>query len=154
MRPSPDGSHDIRIAREEAEVRSCWPAFQELRPHLRSEEELVERWRAQGHEDLVRFLDGLVAEGDRVSAAAVYRLIRTLAWGRILYVDDLVALQASHRRGLGTALLKYLQGEARRLGCDAVHLDTGYHRHLAHRAYLRNGFRIDCLHLSWQADRD
>lgn len=37
----------IHVARSEAEVRRCWPAFHELRPHLRSEDELVERWRRQ-----------------------------------------------------------------------------------------------------------
>jgi hypothetical protein len=33
-----------------------------------------------------------------------------------------------------------------------VHLDTGYHRHLAHRAYLKNGFQIDCHHMAWRPD--
>lgn len=142
---------EIRIARDEHEVRRCWPAFQELRPHLQSEQELVRRWRVQVQEG---YQIAYVAEGDRVPAAAGYRLMSTMAWGRILYLDDLVAVAASHRTGLGTLLLEYLQDEARRLGCDALHLDTGYHRHLAHRAYLRNGFQIDCLHLAWKVERD
>jgi GNAT superfamily N-acetyltransferase len=143
--------HDIRIASGEDEVRRCWPAFQELRPHLRSEEEFLRRWRAQAAEG---YRIAYVAEGERVPAAAGYRLMSTMAWGRILYLDDLVAVAASQRTGLGTALLRFLQGEARRLGCEALHLDTGYHRHLAHRAYLRNGFHIDCLHLAWKVEHD
>ena len=141
---------DIRLARTEEEVRRCWPAFHELRPHLQSEEEFVRRWRSQVGES---YRIAYVAEGEDVPAAVGYRLMRTMAWGSILYVDDLVAVESAHRTGLGTLLLKHLQDEARRLGCDAVHLDTGYHRHLAHRSYLRNGFRLDCHHMAWTVDR-
>jgi GNAT superfamily N-acetyltransferase len=139
----------VRVAREEEEVRRCWPAFKELRPHLQSEEELVARWRVQTAEGYQIIY---IAEGERVPAAAGYRFLNTLAWGKVLYLDDLVALQSSQGAGLGTALLKYLQDEARRLGCDALHLDTGYQRHLAHRAYFRNGFRMDCMHLAWKVE--
>lgn len=138
---------DVRIAREESEVRRCWKAYKELRPHLRSEDELVERWRVQTREG---FKIVYIPEGDTVPAAAGYRFLNTLAWGHILYIDDLVAIAARHKTGLGTTLLQYLQEEARRLGCDAVHLDTGYQRHLAHLAYLRNGFRFDCHHVAWE----
>jgi hypothetical protein len=31
-----------------------------------------------------------------------------------------------------------------------VHLDTGYHRQAAHKAYLRNGFELNCHHLAWK----
>ncbi|HTU46957.1 MAG TPA: GNAT family N-acetyltransferase [Bryobacteraceae bacterium] len=141
---------EVRVAREEAEVRRCWKAYKELRPHLRSEEELVERWRIQTREG---FQIVYIPEGDTVPAAAGYRFLRTLAWGHILYIDDLVAVTTHHKTGLGTTLLRYLQEEARRLGCDAVHLDTGYQRHLAHLAYLRNGFHFDCHHLAWEIKR-
>jgi GNAT superfamily N-acetyltransferase len=146
-----DAPRDIRIAHEEDEVRRCWPAFRELRPHLQSAEEFIARWRAQVGEG---YRIAYILEGDRVPAAAGYRLMSTMAWGRILYLDDLVAVAASHGTGLGTALLRFLQGEARRLGCDALHLDTGYQRHRAHRTYLRNGFRMDCMHLAWKVEHD
>ncbi len=41
---------DVRIAREEAEVRRCWNAYKELRPQVASEDDLVERWRVQTRE--------------------------------------------------------------------------------------------------------
>jgi len=141
---------DVRIAREESEVRRCFPAYRELRPHLRSADELVERWRVQTGQG---FQIVYIPDGDTIPALAGYRFLHTLAWGHILYIDDLVAVAARHKTGLGTALLKYLQEEARRLGCDAVHLDTGYQRHLAHLAYLRNGFRFDCHHLAWDVKK-
>jgi GNAT superfamily N-acetyltransferase len=139
-------ARDIHIARIETDVRQCWLAFRELRPHLQSENEFVERWRKQMEEG---YQVVYVKDGDKVVAAAGYRFLNTMAWGHILYIDDLVALQTSHRTGLGTLLRQYLQSEARDGGCDAVHLDTGYQRHLAHGSYLRNGFHMDCHHMAW-----
>lgn len=150
MSVSTDVRREVRLARDEAEVRRCFKAFKELRPHLKSEEEFVERWRAQTGEGY-RLV--YIQDGDAVPAAAGYRFLRTMAWGHILYIDDLVAVASRHRTGLGSAILQHLQEEARRLGCDAVHLDTGYQRHLAHRAYLRNGFRLDCHHMAWEVTR-
>jgi GNAT superfamily N-acetyltransferase len=141
---------DVRIARDEGEVRLCWAAYKELRPHLTSPDELVARWRVQTREG---FQIMYIPDGDTVPAAAGYRFLNTLAWGHILYIDDLVAVAARHKMGFGTALLRYLQEEARRLGCDAVHLDTGYQRHLAHLAYLRNGFQFNSHHLAWAVKR-
>jgi len=139
----------IHSAETEADVRRCWPALRELRPHL-SEDELVARWRKQlpeGYRIIYTAHDGTV------TAAAGYRFFHTLAWGHVLYIDDLVALQTLHRTGLGTLLLQHLQAEARRAGCDAVHLDTGYQRLLAHRSYHRNGFHLHCHHMAWLVDR-
>ncbi|HEX8245865.1 MAG TPA: GNAT family N-acetyltransferase [Longimicrobium sp.] len=139
----------IRVARDEADVRRCWPAFRELRPHLASEDEFAARWRRQAPEGYtLAFVDA----GDGVPAAIGVRLMHTMAWGRILYVDDLVAMETVHGTGMGHALLAWAQDEARRLGCDAVHLDTGYQRHRAHRLYLRSGFRLECHHLAWPVD--
>jgi GNAT superfamily N-acetyltransferase len=141
---------DIQAADNEAAVRQCLPVFHELRPHIQSEDEFVERWRRQVQEG---YRIVYIQEGERVVAAAGYRFLNTMAWGHILYIDDLIALQTSHRTGLGTRLLQHLQKEAKDKGCDAVHLDTGYQRHLAHRAYLRNGFHLDCHHMAWRVDR-
>jgi GNAT superfamily N-acetyltransferase len=141
---------DIQTARSEADVRRCLPAFRELRLHLQSEDEFVERWRKQVEEG---YQIAYIEEADKVVAAAGYRFLNTMAWGHILYIDDLVALRTLHGMGLGTLLLQYLQKEAKEKGCAAVHLDTGYQRHLAHRAYLRNGFHIDCHHMACSVDR-
>jgi GNAT superfamily N-acetyltransferase len=140
---------EIQTAKTEADVRRCLPAFRELRPHLRSEDEFVERWRKQVGEG---YQIVYIEEGEEVVAAAGYRFLNTMAWGHILYIDDLIALRTFHGKGLGTLILQYLQKEAKERGCAAVHLDTGYQRHLAHRAYLRNGFHIDCHHMAWSVD--
>lgn len=139
----------IHVTNDEEDLRQCWPVFRELRPHLQSEDEFIERWCAQCGEG---YEIAFVKEGSRVVAAAGYRFLHTLAWGHILYLDDLVAAQTSYRTGLGTLLLRYVQNKARERGCNAVHMDTGYQRHLAHRAYVRNGFQMHCHHMVWRVD--
>jgi GNAT superfamily N-acetyltransferase len=142
--------HDVEIlhAQEEDAVRQCWNVFKELRPHL-TETEFVRRWRRQNAEGyrLVYLKSEMV-----VVAAAGFRILNTMAWGKIIYLDDLVALASHHGRGWGSRLLQWLQETARQNECSGIHLDTGFQRFAAHKAYLRNGFRLNCHHLAWNAE--
>jgi GNAT superfamily N-acetyltransferase len=133
-------------------VRRCWPVFAQLRPQLSGEEEFVARWRAQVPEGYRILFVAEGGEGGAVQAAAGFRIMTTLAWGRSLYLDDLVAAGAVRGRGLGFALLSRLREVAVAEGCDNVQLDTGHQRHAAHRTYLRNGYRFSCHHLSLDLD--
>lgn len=139
-------SIDVTIAADEAEVRSCWPVFSQLRPHLTGEEEFVKRWRVQRAEGY-RILRA-VEDGTALGAAG-FRILHTMAWGRILYLDDLIVDESARGTGLGSRLLSELKEIARNEECDQVHLDTGYQRHAAHKAYLRAGFHLDCHHLAF-----
>ncbi|WP_371476979.1 GNAT family N-acetyltransferase [Kitasatospora sp. NBC_00315] len=138
---------EIREALDEGDVRRCWPVFRELRLNIATEEIFVGRWRTQ-REEGYRIV--LLERDGEVQAVGGYRILNSMAWGRILYLDDLAALSERHGGGLGTAVLRYVQDQARRAGCEAVHLDTGYHRHRAHKAYLRNGFEFNSHHLEWK----
>lgn len=142
-------SWEIREALDEADVRRCWPVFRELRLNIPTEGEYVDRWKRQeseGYRIVFAEQDGTVL------AAGGFRLVHSMAWGRHIYLDDLGALAEHQGTGLGTAILRFVQDEARRLGCEGVHLDTGYHRHKAHKSYLRNGFVLDSHHLMWSAE--
>jgi GNAT superfamily N-acetyltransferase len=138
--------HVIQSVLDEQSAKRCFPVFRELRPHL-TEELFLQRWKEQastGYEIVyIEDHQGIVI------AAAGFRELTTMAWGRILYLDDLIALPASRGKGLGSSLLRYLQEETAARGCDEMHLDTGYGRHEAHRSYLRNGFDLICHHMSW-----
>jgi GNAT superfamily N-acetyltransferase len=140
----------ILTVHDDEQARRCFPAFRELRPHL-DEETFLARWREQaatGYEIIAIELDGTVV------AAAGFRELTTMAWGRILYLDDLIALPASRGRGYGSALLRRLEAEAAARGCAELHLDTGYSRHDAHRSYLRNGFDMICHHMALSVPSD
>ena len=85
-------------------------------------------------------------EEGRTVAAAGFRVGHNLAWGRFLYVDDLITLPEARGEGHATALLRWVLEEAARLGCGQVHLDSGTERHAAHRLYLGVGMHISSHH--------
>lgn len=128
------------------ETALAWPAMLELRPHLASLEAFVrqvnEQQRAEGYR-----LVGSFEEGEQDAAAvAGFRTAHGLAWGFYLYVDDLSTRADFRQRGHGASLMQWLAAEARRLGCEQLHLDSGVHRHTAHRLYLNQRMDITAYH--------
>jgi ribosomal protein S18 acetylase RimI-like enzyme len=132
-----------RSAESATEIAACFPVMRELRPHLRSAEELVERvvrqQREAGYRLLTAWSEGVVV------ALAGYRIQETLIRGRFLYVDDLVVLEAARRRGLGRELLDAVAREGRAAGCATMVLDTGLDNVLAHRFYYLYGMLAAAL---------
>jgi GNAT superfamily N-acetyltransferase len=132
----------LRHAASDAEVAACFDTMRELRPHLSSAHELVERvarQRAAGYRLLVAW------RADVALALAGYRLQENLIHGRFLYVDDLVSLERTRRAGLGRRLIAAVAAEARTLGCGKVVLGTGLANTLAHRFYYRQGMLATAL---------
>jgi GNAT superfamily N-acetyltransferase len=134
--------HTIRIAETPAEIAHCFPVMAQLRPHLERKEFVarVQRQMADGYR-----LACLNAGGS-VKSVAGYRIAENLAWGRFLYVDDLVTDEAARSKGYGKALLAWLAGQARQNGCAQLHLDSGAQRKDAHRFYLREGMENGGFH--------
>jgi GNAT superfamily N-acetyltransferase len=89
-------------------------------------------------------------EDNEAEAAAVagFRINEYLAWGKHLYVDDLVTADGHRGRGLADRLFAWLEDEARHCGCTQFHLDSGLgeDRQDAHRFYFRHGLRIGAHH--------
>lgn len=136
---------DIRTATTESEIRTCYPAMCELRPHL-GEEEFVAQVQRQkqnhGYTLVYISVDG------KVMAAAGYRVAEFLAWGKTFYLDDLVTRESARRHGYGGMLLDWLMAEADNLGCRQFHLDSGVQRHDAHRLYLGRKMQITSHHFA------
>lgn len=63
-----------------------------------------------------------------------------LAWGKHIYIDDLVTAERHRSRGAGAKLMEWFKSYARSQGCDQLHLDSGVQRYAAHGFYLRAGF--------------
>ncbi len=132
------------------ETGLAFAAMRTLRTDLADEESFVghvdETLRTQGYR-----LIGAFEEGEaNARAVAGFRTASSLAWGRYLYVDDLSTLPEARRRGYGRSLLAWLLEEARRLGCDQLHLDSGvgFDRADAHRLYLNAGLVISAHHFA------
>ncbi|RDI24765.1 GNAT family N-acetyltransferase [Lentzea flaviverrucosa] len=124
----------------------AFDVMRELRPHLTDAGEFAELVRAQRREGyrLVVAYD----ETDRLVSLAGFRHMTNLYAGPHLYIDDLSTLPSARGRGHAGALLRWVDEEARRLGCAGVHLDSGTPRHDAHRLYLASGFVIPAFHFA------
>jgi GNAT superfamily N-acetyltransferase len=132
------------------ETHLAFDAIRELRPHVASVDDFVARvngpQRGEGYRLVASFGDA--AEGGAVVAVGGFRRLHTLAWGDLIYIDDLVTLESHRGQGHAHRLLEWIHTEARRLGCEQVHLDSAPHRHPAHRLYLTERFHISSFHFS------
>ncbi len=130
------------------ETRLAYRAMLELRPEIGSEADFVRRvnelQRVEGYRLAASFAEAV----PEAAAAAGFRSGHFLAWGHIVYVDDLSCRAEFRRQGHAGALMDWLLAEARRLGCDELHLDSGVgaDRTDAHRLYLNQGMRISAHH--------
>lgn len=140
--------YEIRNASSDEQIINCLDLLKLLRPHLLREDflQMVRRQENEGYRLIY------IQDEDGVKSVAGFRVCHYLAWGKVLYVDDLITLPEARGIGFGTHLLKWLMGEAKKQGCDGIHLDTGIEREDAHRLYLNLGMKINCLHLSMDLD--
>lgn len=134
----------VRSAETDAEIAACFDVLHELRTQL-VREEFVARVRLQARDG---YRLAFIAEGGAVVAAAGFRISTFLAWGRALYVDDLVSSARVRSRGHGHALLAWLAEHAKANGCEQLHLDSGTFRKDAHRFYFRERMEISSFHFS------
>lgn len=125
------------------EIESTFPVMSQLRPHLGKGEYLATIRRMEDS-DGYRLAAGF--EDDRACCVAGYRFQELLAYGKILYVDDLVTDEAARSRDFGKQMLVWLSDEAQRHDCARIHLTSGVQRHDAHRFYFREGMKISSYH--------
>lgn len=138
---------DMRIAVAESadDIARCFEVMRELRAHLASVEEFVERVRRQQKEG---YQLAYLESGGAVRAVAGYRVQDLLFSGRTLYVDDLVTHDGDRSQGFGGQLFDWLVVEARRAECQMFSLDSGVQRFAAHRFYLMKRMEIAAHHFT------
>lgn len=137
-------SQEIHQASTKEQLKECYPIALQLRPHLEEQSfiEQVQRQIADGYQLIY------IKEDGTVRALAGFRFLEFLAWGKVLYIDDLITDTASRGRGYGSQLLKWIIEQAQEQNCDQVHLDSGPQRHNAHRLYLNHGFKLNSHHFA------
>ena len=141
---------NIRIAESDEEIAGCFAVMSELRPHV-GEAEFLRRVRRQ--QEIAGYELVFLEDEGGVRAVAGVRVSECLAWGRFMYVDDLVTLGGQRSRGHGQQLFDWLLGHAERKGCEEFHLDSGVQRFGAHRFYLRNRMEIVAHHFGLRLGR-
>lgn len=121
-----------------AEIALTYPVMSQLRPHI-------------GKADYQKEVEAVLESGARLVAAwqdgacvgcALFRAEVRLATGHMVYIDDLVTTGEQRSTGIGRALVKWVEAEAKRLGAKTLILDSGTQRERAHAFYFREGFTI------------
>ena len=137
---------NISIVSTDAEIQATKSMMEQLHPNLRdlSMLEYVQTVKLQQKE--VGYRLAVLSDQDRAVCAAGFRICRSLAWRKFLYVDDLVTEDAHRSRGFGDAMFAWLIGTARDCNCDELRLDAATYRTAAHRFYLRERMEIAAFH--------
>jgi len=138
----------IILAQQRQQIDACYPIMQQLRPHI-TQAEFYARISAQQQSGY--HLAALIQQQDCVAVAG-FRIGDNLAWGRYLYVEDLVTDAQQRSRGHGRRLLEWLVAHARQQDCQQLHLDSGLQRVDAHRFYQQHGMQHVSKHFSMLLD--
>jgi GNAT superfamily N-acetyltransferase len=134
----------ITLAQEDQEIISCYPVMAELRPDVRPEEFLA---RIRRQAECAGYRLAFLIDGE-VKAVAGFRISEGLAWGKFLYLDDLVTKSDDRSKGYGGELFDWLVEYARAEGCEEFHLNSRVQRFDAHRFYLSKRMFIECHHFA------
>ena len=134
----------IQIANTDSDLLACFPVMRELRPHVERGEFLS----SIRNQERAGYRLAFAQAQDEPVTVAGFRISENLAWGRFLYVDDLVTCEHHRSKGYGTQMLAWLRVQAAQEGCNQLHLDSGSQRKDAHRFYLREGMQKFGFHFA------
>lgn len=132
----------IELADSEDRLRDCYPVMAQLRPGLDCDS-FLEKVLLQ---TVAGYRIAYLKEEDEVVAVAGFRICHSLAWGKYLYIDDLITDKDQRSKGYGKQLLDWLINHAREKDCETLHLDSGIQRKHAHRFYEREGLTLASYH--------
>lgn len=137
---------EVKIANSDAELHRIAPVLLQLRPDFTVESLIAQIKRQARGGFQIAYLE---AEGRPVCVAG-FIPCEKLAWGKSLYIDDLVTDEACRSRGTGKFMLDWFKDFAKKNGYGQIHLDSRNIRLDAHRFYVREGFSKDGLHFTFK----
>lgn len=137
---------EIQTADTDDGLRRCYLVMRELRPHVGSADEFVTRVKRQSDQSGYTVI--YAEDAGTTVACAGFRISEWLAWGKALYVDDLICLESHRGKGSAEALMRWMENHARAEGCNEFHLDSGTFRLPAHRFYHRLKLGITAFHFA------
>jgi GNAT superfamily N-acetyltransferase len=134
---------EIILASTEEEYLLCFPVMKELRTQL-DEDTYTQAVKRMMDQD--GFQLAYIQEGGKAVSIAGFRCGESFAWGRYIYVDDLITASQYRSKGYGRAMMDWLVAHAKSLGCGEMHLDSGVQRYRAHHFYLSNKMLLSNHH--------
>jgi GNAT superfamily N-acetyltransferase len=135
---------DVRLAVTDDDFDKAGRLLLQLRPKY-DLAGLIAQVKAQG---VWGYRVAFVEQSGQAVCVAGFAVTTKLAWGKHIYVDDLVTTTQQRSTGAGAAMIAWLRSYAEEQGCQQIHLDSGVTNFDAHRFYLRAGFRIASHHFS------
>lgn len=141
MNPQPFAT--IELAISVAEIEQCFPVMSQLRSHLQTDN-FVQQVQTQ----METGYQLAYVQDTQIVGVAGFKIDNNLAWGKYLYVADLVVDEAVRSQGYGEALFTWLIKYAQKHDCQQFHLDSGVQRFAAHRFYIRHKMNISSHHFS------
>ncbi|WP_085520552.1 GNAT family N-acetyltransferase [Tuberibacillus sp. Marseille-P3662] len=113
------------------EALEAFPVMRQLRQHLNHQTYLegIQNMREQGYRLFALYY------GNDVVAVAGLNVMMSFAWGRYVWVHDLVTGESQRSKGYGKQMLEFIHNWAREQDCDEVALSSGVQRTEAHRFY-------------------
>lgn len=134
----------VRILKSEGELKTVAPILSQIRPHF-DLNELVDRIKIQQKRG---YKLAYVVSGEKVLCVAGFVTGYKLAWGKHIYIDDLVTSEEHRSAGAAKILMEWFKTYAKENGYEAIHLDSSVLRFPSHKFYLESGFHIDSHHFS------
>lgn len=135
----------IFLAEGDIEIERCFPVMVELRTAL-AQDKFVSQVKRQ--QRLNEFKLAYLEVESEVKAVAGFGISENLAFGKFLYVDDLVTKSSEQSKGYGDKLFDWLLEYAKAESCTQLQLDSGVQRFEAHRFYMRKRMNISSYHFS------
>ena len=135
-----------------AQTYAAFCVLREGRPVMASVEQFTHWVNSQQRPEGYRIVAAFLPAMPDAVVAAGFRVQHQLSKARFLYVDDVVTLPEHRSRGYAELVFDWLFEEARRLGCEQLHLDSGHQRYDAHRFYLKRGMFMNAHHFSMRVD--
>lgn len=134
----------VHLSKSVKELEEVAPIMLQLRPQYTTKSliEQIQKQQKQGYQ-----IAYVKSDGD-ILCVAGFVVGEKLAWGKHIYIDDLVTDVKHRSTGAGKLLLNWFKSHAAELCCKQLHLDSGVQRFPAHRFYLREGFDIASHHFS------
>ena len=87
-------------------------------------------------------------DGDRIVGVAGYWLGTRFWCGEYLDADNVIVDETLRSRGVGKALMDWLEAKAKELGCKLLVLDSYVTYVRAHKFYFREGYEITGYHFT------
>ena len=87
---------EVQLATTTEQIQACYRAMQQLRPHHTEKAAFVSQVQRQIKEG---YQLAYTEADQEVKALAGFRFLECLAWGKVLYIDDLITDSETRRSG-------------------------------------------------------